>query len=99
MIDSQKKKNWAEENERKCKYIEAQAVEAKRNIQKFSVELEIMYAMWSFYFMNQRLLRESVTLREVRHAFFFWGGGGRVVVWNGLELHDSIKSQICYRES
>lgn len=45
MIDSQKKKNWAEENERKCEYIEAQAVEAKRNIQKFSVELEIMYAM------------------------------------------------------
>ena len=25
--------------------------------------------------MNQRLLRESVTLREARHAFFFLGGG------------------------
>ena len=26
--------------------------------------------------MDQRLLRESVTLREVRHAFFFGNGGG-----------------------
>ena len=28
--------------------------------------------------MNQRLLRESVTLREVRHAFFFGGGVGEL---------------------
>ena len=28
--------------------------------------------------MDQRLLRESVTLREVRHAFFFGNGGGGV---------------------
>ena len=28
--------------------------------------------------MNQRLLRESVTLREVRHAFFLGGGVGEL---------------------
>lgn len=28
--------------------------------------------------MNQRLLRESVTLREARHAFFFGGGVGEL---------------------
>ena len=42
--------------------------------------------------MDQRLLRESVTLREVRHAFFFWewgGGGGWESCRLKSELHKS----------